>query len=66
LRRPRLKALAYLDATVTARAKAKYRGLSTAQQTVRLSVASVEMTWVWVGGEEDGGTVEGRWGWKES
>jgi hypothetical protein len=27
-------------------ARTKYRGLSTAQQTMKLSVASVEMTWV--------------------
>jgi hypothetical protein len=29
------------------RAKTKYRDLSTAQRTMRLSVASVEMTFVW-------------------
>jgi hypothetical protein len=38
----------------TATAKTKYRGLSTAQQTVRLSVASVEMTFVWEGYERTG------------
>jgi hypothetical protein len=33
-----------------ATAKAKFGGLSTAQRTMRLSVALVEMTWIW--GEE--------------
>jgi hypothetical protein len=33
---------------VTAKAKAKYGGLSTAQRTIKLSVASVEMTVFWI------------------
>ena len=37
----------------TATAKAKYGGLSTAQRTIKLSVASVEMTWFYWGRRMD-------------
>jgi hypothetical protein len=37
----------YTDGTEQEQAKAKYRGLSTARRTLRLSAASVEMTFLW-------------------
>jgi hypothetical protein len=44
LREPSLGMTARAKARQAATTKTKYRGLSTAQQTMRLSVASVEMT----------------------